>query len=136
MAQYVALMTQDDTGIGFTVPDLGGFVAHAETQNFDIAHEIAVKVLADYAATLCDMGEALPSPRAIDALRADPALAEDFAQASAIVMLPVLAPLGRMKRVGISLDENTLDLIDRAARRRGITRSAFVGEAARRLAQD
>lgn len=49
-------------------------------------------------------------------------------------MLPALMPFGRTKRVNLSIDENTLELIDKAANVRGLIRSAFVAEAARQYA--
>lgn len=79
-------------------------------------------------------GGALPRARSLAELRATPELAEDFAEADTTVMLPALMPFGRTKRVNLSIDENTLELIDKAASIRGLTRSAFVAEAARQYA--
>ena len=43
-------------------------------------------------------------------------LAEDFAEASAAILLPALVPAGRTKRVNVALDQKILDPIDSSAR--------------------
>lgn len=67
-------------------------------------------------------------------MRVDAELAEDFAEADTTVMILTLIPFGRTKRVILSGNENILELIDKAASVRGLTRSAHVAEAARQYA--
>lgn len=131
---YLAFVFTDAGGYGFTTPDVPGFAAHAQTEDFDEAVAVARRVLAGHLAAMMDAGAAMPVARSIDALRADPDLAEDFTEAATTVMLPAILPGGRTMRVNISFDENTLRLIDRAAADRALTRSAFLAEAARQLA--
>jgi len=131
---YTALISTDAGGYGFTVPDVPGFTAHADTEDLEKAAEIARRVLADHLALLIDEGEELPRPRNLKELKQDRTLHEDFAEAEAVILLPALLPAGRTKRVNVTIDENTLDLIDRSAADRKLTRSAFIAEAARRLA--
>lgn len=133
MSHYLAFVFPERDGYGFTAPDVPGFTAFAATRDFDAAAAEARRVLTDHLAALVDTGGALPSARDIEALRADPALADDFAEAATTVMLPALLPYGRTVRVNLSLDQSTLGMIDLAAEARGLTRSAFVAEAARRL---
>lgn len=113
---------------------MGGFTAHAETEDFDEAVTTARRVLTAHLAALIASGGALPRARSLAELRATPELAEDFAEADTTVMLPALMPFGRTKRVNLSIDENTLELIGKAASIRGLIRSAFVAEAARQYA--
>ena len=140
MKHYCAKVYVDDSGIGFTIPDLPGFVAHVETDDFDIAVSEARMVLAGHVAALLDAGGELPEPRNEVQILDDEvsenkaAAAADWAQCRRIVMLPALIPGGRTRRVNISIDEATLALIDRAAHERSLTRSALIAEAARKYA--
>lgn len=131
---YTALITTDAGGYGFTVPDIPGFTAHAETDDIEKAAAIARRVLANHLALLLDSGEELPQSRNLKELQRDTLLKEDFEDAEAIMLLPALVPAGRTKRVNVTIDENTLDLIDQSAADRKLTRSAFIAEAARQMA--
>jgi predicted RNase H-like HicB family nuclease len=131
---YTAIITTDVGGYGFVVPDIPGFTAHAETDDIEEAAAIARQVLANHLAWLLDSGHDLPETRSLKELKEDSELADDFADAEAIMLLPALVPAGRTKRINITVDENTLDLIDRSAADRKLTRSAFIAEAARKLA--
>lgn len=134
MMHYLAFVFADATGFGFTCPDIPGFSAHIESDDLDIAVAEARAVLAAHLAMLIDAGGTLPIPRPLASLRDDPSLADDFAEAAATMLLPALVPAGRTVRVNISLDENTLAIVDDAARARGLTRSAYLSEAARAMA--
>lgn len=131
---YTALITTDAGGYGFTVPDIPGFTAHADTDDIEKAAAIARRVLANHLALLLDSGEELPQSRNLKELQRDTLLKEDFEDAEAIMLLPALVPAGRTKRVNVTIDENTLDLIDQSAADRKLTRSAFIAEAARQMA--
>ena len=76
-------------------------------------------------------GEALPPPCA------DPGLLTNGWPASGrnlLLFVPVLAelPPSEAVRVNVSLDRRLLDRIDREADRRGMTRSGFLADAAKR----
>jgi predicted RNase H-like HicB family nuclease len=131
MSHYLTFVFADETGFGFTAPDIPGFTAHTETSDFDEAASEARTILATHIAAMIDAGIALPKARTLTELRADADLAEDWAEAETTMMLPALVPAGRTKRINVTMDENTLDLLDRAARERKITRSAALAEAAR-----
>lgn len=128
---YLAFVYPDATGFGLTCADVPGFAAHFETGDLDTAIVEARRVLAAHLAAMIDAGVALPVARPLAELRSDPDLAEDFEEAAATILLPALVPSGRTLRVNLTFDENTLGLIDGAARVRGLTRSAFLAEAAR-----
>lgn len=132
---YLALVHADDDSIGFTVPDVPGFTADVETTDMDAAIAEATRVLSAHLEEVKAAGGAVAPARSIAQLRADQECADDLAEASAVVFLPVLTALGRTVRVNLSLDEATLALIDREAKDRGITRSAMVQAAARAMAE-
>jgi predicted RNase H-like HicB family nuclease len=76
-------------------------------------------------------GEALPRPRTIDDLKADATVAAAFAQGHVAIMVPAIAEGGRSVRANISMDAGLLQAVDKAAKARGLTRSAFLASAAR-----
>ena len=131
---YLSIVIDTGSAFAFNCPDLPGFTVHAETRDFEEALAIAREVLTAHLATLVDSGEQIPDSRPLPDLKADTEYSDDFAEALTTVMLPVLLPSGRTRRVNLSLDENTLELMDRSARDRGLTRSAFAAEAARQYA--
>jgi hypothetical protein len=128
---YLALVIEASDGLDFICPDVPGFTAHSASRDFGEAVAVARQVLAGHLATLIDAGGELPRARDMAELRSDPEFAEDFADAATTVLLPALVPAGRSVRVNLSLDENTLALMDSSARDRRLTRSAFVAEACR-----
>ena len=78
-----------------------------------------------------DDGEALPAPRSVEALRADPEIAAALAEGAALAIVPLVLDAGRAVRANLSLDAGLLDAIDEAAKAHGLTRSAFLASAAR-----
>lgn len=78
-----------------------------------------------------DDGEALPPPRSIEALRADPEVAAALAEGAALAIVPLLLDSGRAVRANLSFDAGLLGAIDEAAKAHGLTRSAFLASAAR-----
>ena len=76
-------------------------------------------------------GEAVPTVRSIDQLRADPDLADDFRDAELVTVMPVELP-GRAVKVTITMEENLFHRLNAAAERQGYTRSGFIADAVRR----
>lgn len=127
---YVALVHKEpasDYGVSF--PDLPGCVSAGSTAEEAIRN--AADALAGHVGLMKADGEAVPPPRAIDAIRADPGLAEELRGAT-VALVPLLENRGTRVRVNLSLDAGLLDAIDSEARRRGTTRSAFLSAAAQR----
>ena len=56
----------------------------------------------------------------------------DWRRDADIVLIPLLLDRGSSRRVNISLDRGLLEAIDDEAKRRRVTRSAFLATAARR----
>ncbi len=77
--------------------------------------------------------DALPTPRTIDGLLEDPQVKATIEAVGPVsfIQMPVLLDAGRSVRADISLDAGLLEVIDAAAKRRGVTRSAFLASAAR-----
>ncbi len=74
---------------------------------------------------------AVPEPRTIDAIKADPELA-DWCREADLVLIPLLLDRGSSRRVNVSLDRGLLEAIDDEAKQRRMTRSALLATAIRR----
>lgn len=126
--RYVALIHRDDAGYGVSFPDFPGCVSVGDTVDDAVWH--GSEALAFHVEGLADDGEPIPQPRSIDAIKADPDLA-DWREGADFVLIPLLLHRGSSRRVNISLDRGLLEAIDDEARQRRMTRSAFLATAAR-----
>lgn len=118
---YLAAFSPEDGGYVVTFPDLPGCVT--EGDDFNTAFANALEALGAYVEDLDAAGE--PRPRPTDALGVIPPEARG-------VFVPVLVDRGRPRRVNVTFDPGLLEAIDDAARRRSMTRAAFLASAARR----
>src|SRR5687768_11182207 len=106
MPYYLALVFEaPEGGFDFVCPDIPGFTAHAAMGEFGEAVAVAREILASHMALVLDGGGEMPLARDLVALRDDADLREDFDEAITTIMLPVLLPAGRARRVNLSLDE-------------------------------
>jgi predicted RNase H-like HicB family nuclease len=128
MTHYIGLLDGEAGGFGIVFPDLPGCAAMGQSEAEAWSH--AVEALADWIEEVGGVARA-PQPRALRDLRADPDVREQLLGGSAFVSVPLLMESGRSAKANISLDRGLLDAIDAAARRRGLTRSAFIASAAR-----
>ena len=126
--RFVAFLHTDGDGWGISFPDLPGCVSDGATEDEALARGEAA--LAFHVEGMREDGETLPEPRPLGAIMADPTLAE-WRDGALIAYVPLLRDLGSPRRVNVSLDAGLLDAIDREARRRRMTRSAFLSSAAR-----
>lgn len=124
---YPAFIAKDETG-AFPVffPGLPGCFSHAESLPEAAAN--AVDALLVYAAC----SDAMPAPLDLEQAIAEIAQDKDLSALSGVwLMVPLLRDDGRIVRANISVSGGMLEAIDDAAKRRGVTRSAFLVEAAR-----
>ena len=128
MTHYLALVDRGKL-FGLVFPDCPGCTAMAET--FDEVVENGVEALREWMTDRVAAGATPPVPRGVAELRADPSLADDFAADPVVASVPLLLDAGRYVKANISLDAGLLEQIDQAAKRRKLTRSAFLASAAR-----
>ena len=128
MTHYLALVEMGKL-FGLIFPDCPGCTAMAET--FDEVVENGVAALREWMTDRVAAGATPPVPRGVAELRADPSLADDFAADPVVASVPLLLDAGRFVKANISLDAGLLEQIDQAAKRRKLTRSAFLASAAR-----
>ena len=81
----------------------------------------------DYVLEADKDGEAIVTPTALEHV--------DVPDGQTLVSIPVIRLSGRRVRANLSLDQDVATFIDGEAARRGMTRTAYVGWMARRIAQ-
>ncbi len=125
MARYPALIDGEEGAYGVTFPDLPGVVAMGNT--VDAALINAEEALRDYMIEAGKDGEAIALPSALEQV--------DVPTGQALVSVPLIRISGRNVRAHMTLDEGVAAFIDSEARRRGMTRKAYVEWMARRIAE-
>lgn len=124
MANYIALLRKEpDTIHGVDFPDFPGCVSAGES--LEEARRNATEALKLHLAGMLEDGEIIPEPLTLDAVMADPANSDAVAFLVGLDQEPT-----KSVRVNITLPESELIRIDQAARRQGLSRSAFLLRAA------
>lgn len=85
--RYVSFIHRDEAGYGVSFPHFLGCVSVGDTVGDAVRH--GSEALAFHVDGLVDAGEAIPSPRSIDAIKADPELA-DWRLGADLVLIPLL----------------------------------------------
>ena len=125
MVRYPALIDGETGAYGVTFPDLPGIVAMGRT--VDEALVNAEEALRDYATEAGKDGEAIAPPVALERV--------DVPNGQALVSVPLIRISGRNVRAHMTLDEGVAAFIDGEARRRRMTRKAYVEWIVRRIAE-
>lgn len=132
MAQVVMLVHERNGAFGASFPDFPGCTT--VSRNLDELPTKAAEALVFHVEGLMEDGD-LREVRTLSEVWADPVFQEDRTDAALVTVLEVDLP-GRIVRVNISVDEGTLELIDRAARAAAESRSGFLVKAARTRVQE
>ena len=125
MIRYPALIDGEAGAYGVTFPDLAGIVAMGTTMDEALIN--AEEALRDYALEAERDGVDVLPPSSIESVKAE--------AGSALVSIPLIRLSGRRVRANLTLDEGVADFINSEARRRRMTRTAYVEWMARRIAQ-
>jgi predicted RNase H-like HicB family nuclease len=133
MRRYVGLIHEGKSGYGISFPDFPGCISSA--RSIEAVVEKGAEALRFHVEGMIEDGEPIPPPSSAETLRANPEFGEDFAE-SIVVLIPMLPPRAKAIRLNVSLDEELVSAIDRAAGKVGLTRSGFLAEAARRMLID
>ena len=121
---YIAYLHKDSkSDFGVSFPDFPGCVTAGKS--LDEASRKAPEALAFHIAGMIEDGEKIPKPSKIDDLVSDPD------RQNAVAFL-VTADFQKSKtiRVNVTARENQIAMIDRLARQAGMTRSAYMVQAA------
>lgn len=131
---YVAFIHKDEEpGFGISFPDFPGCISEGDT--IDETIQRGACALAFHIEGMIEDGETIPAPRSLQDIERDPSLAE-WREGATICFVPAVIDKGSPRRVNISLDYGLLQAIDDEAKRRGMTRSAFLSSAARNEIQE
>ena len=125
MIRYPALIDGESGAYGVSFPDLPGIVAMGKSM--DEAMINAEEALRDYALEAERDGTDIVQPSAIESVVLE--------AGSALVSIPLIRLSGRRVRANLTLDEGVAEFINSEARRRHMTRTAYVEWMARRIAQ-
>jgi predicted RNase H-like HicB family nuclease len=123
MTLYVGILEGDGAGWSVRLPDVPG--CHGAGATPEEALTDAISALRTVARLYAADGIKLNSPRDTLAIRADKD-AEFDPDKETLVLLPAILETGRSAKASVSLDSGSLEAIDEAAGRRGMTRSAFL----------
>jgi predicted RNase H-like HicB family nuclease len=128
--QYVAIVEKDpDSAFGIWFPDVEGCFSAGDTLAEASAN--AAAALRQHVEALESAGRLVPPARMVDDVLGDEDVREALAAGAILLAVPLLSDAGRTVRVNVSLDKRLVDQIDAAASARGLTRSAFLAQAAR-----
>ena len=125
MKRYPAFLDGEAGAYGIVFPDVEGAVAMGST--LDEALINAEEALRDYAQELANDGHDMPEPSDPGKVKAP--------EGAAMVIIPLIRTSGKAVRANMVLDEEVLAFIDSEAKRRSMTRTAFVTWMTRRIAQ-
>jgi predicted RNase H-like HicB family nuclease len=128
--RYVAVVEKEtDSAFGVWFPDVEGCFSAGET--LEEAVRNAAAALRQHTEALESSGRRLPAARNVDDVLRDKDVKASLKRGAVLFAVPLLADAGRTVRINISLDKSLVDQIDMAASARGLTRSAFIAQAAR-----
>lgn len=129
--EYFLGVVEKEPGSAFGIwfPDMPGCFPAGD--QFSDLPRIAAEMLRQHVEALESNGRAVPKPRPLGEVMADPEVREAVRNGATTLLVPLLADPGRTVRVNVTVERGLLDQIDEAARLRGLTRSAFLAQAAR-----
>jgi predicted RNase H-like HicB family nuclease len=125
MTHFVGVIDGAGESWGVRFPDIDGCVGAGATAEEAVAN--AAEALRDVMSYR--RRSSFPSPKA--RTLAEILASGEVGSAEAAVLIPLLLDTGRSVRANLTFDEGLLEAIDEAAKKRGLTRSAFLAGAAR-----
>jgi len=124
MARYIALIDGKAGAYGVWFPDLPGCTAMGET--IEQAAANAADAMRDWVEVTLAKGGTVPEPSSYEALAADQETSEAIGEGALMLPIPLVRETGRPVKANLSIDAGVLAAIDAEAKRRKLTRSAFI----------
>lgn len=125
---FPAIVEKAKKGFGVFFPDLPGCTSYGATM--EEAARNAEEALRGHLLLMIEDGDPIPKQRPLDKIEHD----ADVKEAARILVRADLP--GKAVRLNVSLDEGLVAAIDATAQTRGMTRSGFLAEAAKRAIRD
>ncbi|HEX8167468.1 MAG TPA: type II toxin-antitoxin system HicB family antitoxin [Beijerinckiaceae bacterium] len=120
MTSYIGILEKEPGTLwGIWFPDLPGCIAAAPTSAEVI--DQAPDALAQWIDVNRSDGQVVPPPRPFEDIRNDEWVVEALAKGHVPIVVPVLPP-------DLGFDASTLQAVDQAAERRGLSRAEFLRE--------
>lgn len=132
MIRYVALIDGEAGAYGVVIPDLPGCAAMGVSVEEAMVN--AVDAMREWAEVVEETGGVVARARPIEAVRADPDVAEALVNGAILTTIAMVRHAGRPVKANLSLDAGVLATLDAEAKRHGLTRSAMVETLTKRLA--
>ena len=120
---YLHKTRKSDYGVSF--PDFPGCITAGRT--LEEARRMAAEALAFHVEGLLEDGETLPEPPTLDGLVRDPAFKDAVA-----FLVPLEDNAGKAVRINITARQKQIEEIDRRAQAAGLSRFAYIVQAALR----
>lgn len=128
--RFIAFVHKEpDSCYGVSFPDVPGCTSAGDTLDEALAN--AIDALSGHIRLMEADGDAVPIPRTLEEIYADPELKQD-SEGAIISAVPLVRDRGSTTRINVSLDLGLLEAIDGLAKQCSQTRSAFLASAARR----
>ena len=126
MANYIAIIHKNpESDFGVSFPDFPGCVTAGSS--IDEAKDMAQDAISLHIKGMLEDGESIPAPSKLEDVMEDP----DYSDAAAIIIVTVSDAKPRSVRVNITVPEDMLRKIDLMAKKKGMSRSAFLVRAAK-----
>lgn len=123
---YIGLIHKDtDSDYGVSFPDFPGVISAGK--NLDEARAMAEEALSFHIDGLLEDGEAIPEPSSLEEVMSDPDNRDGVA-----ILVAVKTEAAKSVRVNVTLPEDILTQIDKFAKERGLSRSSFLAQAAKK----
>jgi len=123
MQTYIAVVHKEpDSAWGISFPDIPGCFSAADSEDDILANAIE-------ALTMHLEGLDAPVARDLPEIAVDPNVRADLQDGAFLLAVPHVTMEKKPVRANISIDRGMLAAIDREAKMRGMTRSAFIAEA-------
>lgn len=126
MTHYIGVIDGKERVWGVVIPDFPGCHGGGETPADAV--EDAIRALREFAADMLSSNETIPEPTDLATILRR--IKKGQIASGGTVFIPLLLDEGRPVKANISLDARLLKTIDAEAKRRGLTRSAFLASAA------
>ena len=125
MTYYIGLVHKEkDSAFGVQFPDVPGCFSASDDMDHVVSN--ATEALSLWAEDMTP-----PTPRSLEEIVSEADIAADLAGGAFLISVPLTENDTRVVSANISMERGMLKAIDTAAKRRKLTRSAFLAQAAR-----